>query len=39
MTGNIDLGVRGRMLWIAAAMLIGLASQYCINYGICAPPV
>ena len=39
MIGNIDLGVRGRMVWIAAAMLIGLASQYCINYGICAPPV
>ena len=39
MIGNIDLGIRGRMLWIAAAMLIGIASQYCVNYGICAPPV
>lgn len=39
MIGNIELTPRGRLLWIAAAMLIGVASQYCINYGICAPPV
>ena len=38
MTGNLDLTLRGRMLWIAAAMLIGIASQYCVNYGICAAP-
>ena len=38
MTGNLDLTLRGRMLWIAAAMLVGIASQYCVNYGICAAP-
>ena len=39
MTGNIDLTLRGRMLWIAAAMAIGTLSQYCINYGLCAAPL
>jgi hypothetical protein len=39
MIGNIELTLRGRLLWLAGAMLIGLASQYCINYGICAAPI
>ena len=38
MIGNINLGWRGRLLWLAGAMLVGLASQYCINYGACAAP-
>ena len=37
--GNIDLGLRGRLLWLAAAMLIGIASQYCSSFGACTPPV
>ncbi len=36
MIGNIDPTLRGRLLSITAAMLIGLASQYCVNYGLCA---
>lgn len=24
--------------WIAGAMLTGLASQFCVNYGACALP-
>ena len=39
MIGDINLSMRGRLLWLAGAMLIGLASQYCINYGICAAPM
>ena len=39
MIGDINLSMRGRLLWLACAMLIGLASQYCINYGICAAPM
>jgi len=34
-----ELTRRNRLLWLAAAMLVGLASQYCVNYGICALPV
>ena len=37
--GSVELGARGRMLWIGAAMLMGVASQFCINYGICAAPL
>jgi hypothetical protein len=39
MIGNIELGARGRLLWLVGAILVGLASQYCLNYGICAAPL
>ena len=39
MIGNMDLGRRGRLVWVIGAMLVGFASQYCVNYGICALPV
>jgi hypothetical protein len=29
---------RVRMIWLVGAMLTGLASQYCVNFGICAAP-
>ncbi|NJC07828.1 hypothetical protein [Polymorphobacter fuscus] len=39
MIGNMNLGARGRLLWIGAAMLLGMASQYCVNFGACAAPL
>ncbi len=39
MTGNMELSWRGRVLWFAGALIVGFASQYCINYGICAAPL
>lgn len=39
MISNGELTGRGRLLWLAGAVLIGLASQYCLNYGICAAPL
>jgi hypothetical protein len=36
---NGELSARGRLVWLAGALLIGLASQWCINYGICAVPI
>jgi hypothetical protein len=39
MIGNMDLGRRGKLAWLIGAVLVGLASQYCVNYGICALPV
>jgi hypothetical protein len=38
MIGSIELTRRGRLLWLAGAMLVGLLSQYCVNYGVCAAP-
>mgnify|MGYP003387075693 CR=1 FL=1 len=38
MTGSIELTRRGRLLWLGGALLVGLASQYCVNYGVCAAP-
>ena len=38
MIGNIDLTMRGRLAWLAGAVLLGFASQFCINYGLCAAP-
>jgi hypothetical protein len=39
MIGNMELSRRGRVLWIVGALIVGFASQYCINYGICAAPL
>ncbi|GGE06997.1 hypothetical protein GCM10011529_11740 [Polymorphobacter glacialis] len=39
MTANTELSRRGKLLWLAGAVLLGLASQWCINYGACAAPV
>jgi hypothetical protein len=39
MTGSVELTWRGRLLWLCSAMLLGIASQYCINYGLCAAPI
>jgi hypothetical protein len=33
----MSLKLRG--YWLAGAMLIGLMSQYCVNYGVCALPL
>lgn len=38
MIGNVELTRRGRLLWLAGALLIGFASQYCVNYGVCTAP-
>lgn len=34
-----ELTGKGRLLWLAGAVLIGFASQYCLNYGVCAAPL
>ncbi len=39
MTGKAELSTRGKLLWLAGALLVGLASQWCVNYGICAAPL
>ena len=39
MIENGELSRVGRVVWLAGALLIGLASQWCINYGICAVPL
>jgi hypothetical protein len=31
--------LRQRTFWLAGALLMGLASQYCVNYGVCALPL
>ena len=28
-----------RMTWLAGAMLMGMASQWCVNFGVCAAPL
>jgi len=39
MMQNGELTGRGRFAWLLGALLIGVASQYCINFGICALPL
>ena len=39
MNGTTELTRRGQMMWIGAAMLLGLASQFCVNFGVCALPL
>jgi hypothetical protein len=34
-----ELSARGRVVWLAGAVLLGLASQWCINFGPCAAPL
>ncbi len=36
--GNIELTRRGRLFWLMAALALGAASQWCVNYGACAAP-
>jgi hypothetical protein len=36
---NGELSTRGRVMWLVGALLLGLASQWCVNYGICAAPL
>lgn len=36
---NSELTWLGRMVWLAGAVIVGLASQYCINFGSCAAPL
>ena len=31
--------LRLRLVWLAGALLTGLGSQFCINYGVCALPL
>ena len=33
-----DVSGRARRLWVLGVLLTGLASQWCINYGVCAAP-
>ena len=28
-----------RLVWLAGALLMGLASQWCVNFGVCAAPL
>ncbi len=37
MAGGLD--ARGRLLWLAGAVLMGLMSQWCAVYGPCCLPV
>lgn len=39
MMHNGELSAYGRVVWLAGALLLGFASQWCINYGICAVPL
>jgi hypothetical protein len=39
MMRNGELSGLGRLVWLTGALLIGFASQWCINYGICAVPM
>ena len=34
-----ELTGRAKLLWLAGAILLGFASQWCVNYGICAAPL
>jgi hypothetical protein len=34
-----ELTTKGQLAWLLGALLVGLASQYCINYGVCAAPL
>jgi hypothetical protein len=36
---NSELTRFGRMVWVFGAVLVGLASQYCVNFGSCAAPI
>jgi hypothetical protein len=36
---QVELNARTRGLWLAGAMLMGLLSQWCVNYGPCAAPL
>jgi hypothetical protein len=39
MTGTGGFTFKTHMLWIAGAIAVGLCSQYCINFGVCALPL
>ncbi len=39
MMQNGELTARGRLAWLLGALLVGLASQYCVNFGVCALPL
>ncbi len=39
MLQNGELTCRGRLAWLLAALLLGVASQYCVNFGVCALPL
>lgn len=34
-----DISARARRFWVLGVMLTGIASQYCLNFGICAVPL
>ena len=34
-----ELTGMGRAAWVMGALLVGLCSQWCINYGVCALPL
>jgi hypothetical protein len=39
MTTTDGFSRKVQWLWLAGAMLVGLCSQYCINFGACALPL
>ena len=39
MMRNGQLTAKGQLAWLLGALLVGLSSQYCINYGVCAAPL
>lgn len=39
MMRDSELTGRGRLAWLMGALLVGVASQWCINYGVCALPL
>jgi hypothetical protein len=39
MTSTDGFSRKTHLLWLAGALLVGLCSQYCINFGACALPL
>jgi hypothetical protein len=39
MMNGSDLSARGRVIWLVGALLLGFASQWCVNFGPCAAPL
>jgi len=39
MTNEVAMTRRVRLFWLAGALAIGLASQFCVTFGVCAAPL
>lgn len=36
---NGELTGKGRLVWLAGALMVGVASQWCMTYGLFAAPL